>query len=72
MSRHQAKRSYRGESLKKDMEARGIYVRNRHLGRAAEEAGAAYKDIDAVVEATELAGLSKKVARMTPIGNIKG
>ena len=72
MSRHQAKRSYRGESLKKDMEARGIYVRTVTWGGLAEEAGAAYKDIDAVVEATELAGLSKRVARMTPIGNIKG
>jgi tRNA-splicing ligase RtcB (3'-phosphate/5'-hydroxy nucleic acid ligase) len=72
MSRHQAKRSYRGESLKKDMEARGIYVRTVTWGGLAEEAGAAYKNIDAVVEATELAGLSKRVARMTPIGNIKG
>jgi tRNA-splicing ligase RtcB len=38
----------------------------------AEEAGAAYKDIDEVVEATELAGLSKRVIRLIPIGNVKG
>ena len=38
----------------------------------AEEAGAAYKDIDAVVEATTRAGLSQPVARLTPIGNVKG
>ena len=38
----------------------------------AEEAGGAYKDIDAVVEATARAGLSRPVARFTPIGNVKG
>ena len=38
----------------------------------AEEAGGAYKNVDEVVEATELEGLSKRVARLTPIGNIKG
>ncbi|MDO8427426.1 MAG: RtcB family protein [Deltaproteobacteria bacterium] len=72
MSRHQAKRMYRGEKLKKDMEGRGIYVRSDSWGGLAEEAGAAYKDIDEVVEATELAGLSKRVVRLIPIGNIKG
>ncbi len=72
MSRHQAKRTYRGEKLKRDMEARGIYVRSDTWGGLAEEAGAAYKNIDEVVEATELAGLSKRVVRLLPIGNIKG
>jgi len=38
----------------------------------AEEAGAAYKDIDLVVAATELAGISRRVARLVPIGNVKG
>lgn len=72
MSRHQAKRMYRGTKLQQDMEARGIYVRSVSWGGLAEEAGAAYKNIDEVVEATELAGLSKRVARLLPIGNIKG
>jgi len=72
MSRHQAKKMYRGEKLQREMESRGIYVRSVSWGGLAEEAGAAYKDIDEVVEATELAGLSKRVARLTPIGNIKG
>ncbi len=72
MSRHQAKRMYRGSSLQHDMEARGIYVRSVTWGGLAEEAGAAYKQIDEVVEATERAGLSKRVLRLTPIGNIKG
>jgi tRNA-splicing ligase RtcB (3'-phosphate/5'-hydroxy nucleic acid ligase) len=72
MSRHQAKKSFRGDKLQRDMEARGIYVRTDSFGGLAEEAGDAYKNIDEVVEATELAGLSKRVARLVPIGNIKG
>ena len=38
----------------------------------AEEAGGAYKDIDEVIAATESAGISKPVARFSPIGNVKG
>lgn len=72
MSRHQAKKTYRGTKLQHDMEERGIYVRTVTWGGLAEEAGAAYKEIDEVVEATEHAGLSKRVLRLTPIGNIKG
>ena len=72
MSRHQAKKMYRGEKLQRDMEARGIYVRTATWGGLAEEAGPAYKDIDEVVAATELAGLSKRVVRLLPLGNIKG
>ncbi|MBD3559295.1 RtcB family protein, partial [Planktothrix sp. FACHB-1355] len=56
----------------KDMESRGIYVRSTSMPGLAEEAGGAYKDIDDVIEAAELAGISKKVVRLTPIGNIKG
>ncbi|HLO27468.1 MAG TPA: RtcB family protein, partial [Geobacteraceae bacterium] len=72
MSRHQAKKLFRGEKLQHDMEARGIYVRSVSWGGLAEEAGSAYKNIDDVVEASELAGLSKRVVRLTPIGNVKG
>jgi tRNA-splicing ligase RtcB (3'-phosphate/5'-hydroxy nucleic acid ligase) len=72
MSRHQAKKQFRGDKLQREMESRGIYVRTASYGGLAEEAGAAYKDIDDVVEATELAGLSRRVVRLTPIGNIKG
>lgn len=72
MSRHQAKKSYRGDKLQRDMELKGIYVRTDSFGGLAEEAGDAYKNIDEVVEATELAGLSSRVARLVPIGNIKG
>ena len=72
MSRHQAKKMHRGEKLQREMAARGIYVRSVSWGGLAEEAGSAYKDIDDVVEATELAGLSKRVVKLLPIGNVKG
>jgi tRNA-splicing ligase RtcB len=72
MSRTKAKHSFRGRELQRSMEERGIYVRTVSYAGLAEEAGAAYKNIDAVVEATERAGLSRRVARLTPIGNVKG
>ena len=56
----------------RDLEARGIYVRSTSWAGLAEEAAGAYKDIDEVIAATELAGISKPVARFTPIGNVKG
>lgn len=72
MSRTKARKTWRGEQLLKDMQRQGIYVRSTSMSGLAEEAGGAYKDIDDVIEATELAGISKKVVRFTPIGNIKG
>jgi len=72
MSRHQAKKQFRGGKLLRDMEERGIYVRSDSYGGLAEEAGQAYKDIDEVVAATELAGLSRRVVKLVPIGNVKG
>src|SRR5438034_250814 len=62
MSRTKARKQWRGEKLLHEMEARGIYVRTTSMRGLAEEAGAAYKDIDEVIEATELAGISKPVA----------
>jgi tRNA-splicing ligase RtcB len=72
MSRHQAKKRFRGKELQAEMEARGIYVHSVSYAGLAEEAGAAYKDIDEVVLAGEKAGLSKRVVKLVPIGNIKG
>ncbi len=72
MSRTKAKKLFHGRELQRSMETRGIYVRTTSYGGLAEEAGSAYKDIDAVVEATARAGLSHPVVRFTPIGNIKG
>jgi tRNA-splicing ligase RtcB (3'-phosphate/5'-hydroxy nucleic acid ligase) len=72
MSRGKAKKLFKGKKLQHDMEQRGIYVRTASYAGLAEEAGPAYKDIDEVVEATEAAGISKRVARFVPVGNVKG
>ncbi|MCK8600958.1 RtcB family protein [Desulfoferrobacter suflitae] len=72
MSRRQAKKKFQGKKLVHDMEQRGIYVRGVSYAGLAEEAGAAYKNIDDVVAATEQAGISKAVVRFIPIGNVKG
>jgi tRNA-splicing ligase RtcB len=72
MSREKAKKLYRGDKLQREMEHRGIYVRSVSFSGLAEEAGGAYKDIDDVIEATDLAHISKKVVRFVPVGNVKG
>ena len=72
MSRAKAKRSVRGEKLKQDMKSRGIIVKAVSMSGLAEEAGFAYKNISEVVETVDRAGITKKVAELRPIGNIKG
>jgi len=72
MSRTRAKHTFRGETLQRDMEKRGIYVRSVSFAGLAEEAGQAYKDVDRVIAATHDAGLSRRVAKLLPIGNVKG
>ena len=72
MSRSQAKRVFRGTELQKDMQSRGIYVHAVSMHELAEEAGGAYKDINEVIDTMELAGVSKKVCRFLPVGNVKG
>ena len=72
MSRTKARRLWRGQNLQREMEERGIYVRTASWSGLAEEAGGAYKDIDDVIAATEQAGISKRVVRFIPIGNVKG
>jgi tRNA-splicing ligase RtcB len=72
MSRAQAKRQVRGEQLQQQMSARGILVKAVSMSGLAEEAGMAYKDISEVVKTVEVAGITKKVAQLRPIGNIKG
>ncbi|MFH1570981.1 MAG: RtcB family protein [Gemmatimonadota bacterium] len=72
MSRRAATKRFDGRQLQRDMEARGTYVRTTSLRGLAEEAGAAYKDIDEVVAVTEAAGISRPVVRFRPVGNVKG
>ncbi len=72
MSRMQAKKQFRGQQLEHDLKRRGIYIRSVSYAGLAEEAGAAYKDIAAVIGAVERSGLSQAVVRFTPVGNVKG
>jgi tRNA-splicing ligase RtcB len=72
MSRHQAKRSIRGDQLRRSLEADGVEVRAGSLPGLAEEAPQAYKDVDAVVEVVSGAGIAAKVARLRPVAVIKG
>lgn len=72
MSRHQAKNEFRGETLQKEMASRGIYVKAVSMSGLAEEAGNAYKDISEVVQTMDTAKISKKVASLKPMGNVKG
>jgi tRNA-splicing ligase RtcB len=72
MSRTRARRMVHGRELRERLAARGIWVRAASLAGLAEEAGFAYKDVEAVAEATEVAGLSRRVVHLIPVGNVKG
>lgn len=72
MSRSAATRNFRGDKIITDLQAKGIYVKAASTKVVAEEAPDAYKDVDSVVEVTHGAGISKKVARMQPLGVVKG
>ncbi len=72
MSRHQAIRQAKGRSIAREMEEKGIIVRARGRDTLSEEMPEAYKDVADVVEVVEKAGLSRKIARMRPLGVVKG
>jgi len=72
MSRHQAKKAARGRSIPRELEKRGILVRGASMGTLVEEIPEAYKDVEDVVQVVHEAGISRKVARLRPLGVIKG
>ena len=72
MSRHQALKQWQGRELVDQLAYEGILIRSRSLRGVAEEAPGAYKDVRAVVEAADQAGLSRVVARLQPLICIKG
>ncbi len=72
LSRHQAIKQAKGRAIWKEMEEQGIIVRAMGRGTLAEEMPEAYKDVSNVVEVVHNAGLSKKVAKLRPLGVIKG
>jgi tRNA-splicing ligase RtcB len=72
MSRTAAVKASQGRRIDRELAERGIIARAASWKGLAEEQPLAYKDVDLVVEVVHQAGLSKKVARMKPIGVIKG
>ncbi len=72
MSRTAAVKEAAGRRIDKELEARGVIARAQSRKGLAEEQPKAYKNVDDVVEVVDAAGLSRKVARMRPIGVIKG
>ena len=72
MSRHQALRQWRGKEVIASLANRGVFIRSRSMRGVAEEAPGAYKDVNAVVEAADRAGLAALVARLEPVICIKG
>jgi tRNA-splicing ligase RtcB (3'-phosphate/5'-hydroxy nucleic acid ligase) len=72
MSRGAAKRGAAGRSLRKEFQALGIEVRASSFATVAEEVPEAYKDVAEVVEVVDRAGIGRKVARLHPMGVLKG
>jgi tRNA-splicing ligase RtcB len=71
-SRGEAKRRRAGHEVRRELEARGIIVRCPSSSELAEEAPTAYKDVERVVAVVHRAGLARKVARLRPLGVVKG
>ncbi|MCL5270556.1 MAG: RtcB family protein, partial [bacterium] len=72
LSRHAALKHAPGNAVLRDLEARRVVARGRSLRGLAEEQPEAYKEVDRVVNVVHRAGLSRRVARLRPIGVIKG
>ena len=72
LSRRQAQKAAGGRAIIRELEDRGIYVRGAGKGTIREEISEAYKDVSDVVNVVHQAGIGKKVARLKPMGVIKG
>lgn len=72
MSRHQALKTWRGRQVVDELAEQGILIRSRSGRGVAEEALGAYKDVATVADASDAAGLARKVAKLVPLACIKG
>jgi tRNA-splicing ligase RtcB len=72
MSRHQALARWKGRALVDELAKQGVLIKTRSMRGVAEEAPGAYKDVDLVAEATEEAGLARRVAFLRPKVCVKG
>jgi tRNA-splicing ligase RtcB len=72
MSRHEALRRFRGEQIRDELQKKGIELKSTSWKGVAEEAPAAYKDVDEVVRVSHEVGIGRLVARVVPVGVMKG
>jgi tRNA-splicing ligase RtcB len=72
MSRSKARRDYTEEQVKKSLADKGIFIKSLTRDGVVEETPQAYKDVDAVVNVSHELGIATKVAKLVPIGVIKG
>jgi tRNA-splicing ligase RtcB len=72
MSRQEAIRRFRGERIRDDLARKGIELQGTSWKGIAEEAAEAYKDVDEVVRVSDAVRLGRLVARVVPIGVMKG
>lgn len=72
LSRHQAIKQAKGRNIAGELQTRGIHVMSASKKTLAEEMPEAYKDVSQVVEVVHRAGISRKVARLKPLGVVKG
>jgi tRNA-splicing ligase RtcB len=72
MSRHQARKEARTRNVPRELEARGILVRAASRRTVDEEIPEAYKDVEQVVDVVHGAGIGRKVAKLVPVGVVKG
>ena len=72
MSRSKARRDYTEEQVKKSLSDKGIFIKSLTRDGVVEETPQAYKDVDAVVNVSHELGIATKVAKLIPIGVIKG
>ena len=72
MSRGEAKREAKNRNIADELKERNILVKARSKATLAEEMSNAYKDVSEVVDVMDKSGISRKVARMRPLGVIKG
>jgi tRNA-splicing ligase RtcB len=72
LSRTAARKKAKGRSIVNELASKGIEIRFTGRNTLAEEIPDAYKDVEAVVDVVQMAGLARKVARLRPMGVIKG
>jgi tRNA-splicing ligase RtcB len=72
MSRTKARRNFSEEDVKKSLSDKGIFIKALTRDGVVEETPQAYKDVDAVVNVSHNLGIATKVAKLIPIGVIKG